>query len=71
MQLILVFVKRILATNSGLPEFAARIRKLILITHQRKKGTLGITGLFGYRVPIDIQVWHLDVGSSRPLAEEG
>lgn len=42
-----------------------------LIKHQRKKGTLGITGLFGYRVPIDIQVWHLDVGSSRPLAEEG
>lgn len=38
---------------------------------QQQKDTLGITGLFGFRVPIDIQVQHLDVGSSRPKAAEG
>ncbi len=38
---------------------------------QRIKVTPGITGLSGPRVPIDGQVWHLDVGSSHPGAEEG
>ena len=35
------------------------------------KGTLGITGLPRFRVPIDGVIWHLDVGSSRPGAENG
>ena len=38
---------------------------------QRTKGTPGITGLSGPRVHIDGPVWHLDVGSSHPGAEEG
>ena len=38
---------------------------------QRIKATPGITGLFGPRVHIDDQVWHLDVGSSHPPAEVG
>ena len=38
---------------------------------QRIKATPGITGLFGPRVHIDDQVWHLDVGSSHPGAEAG
>ena len=38
---------------------------------QRIKGTSGITGLSDPRVHIDGQVWHLDVGSSHPGAEEG
>ena len=38
---------------------------------QRIKGTPGITGLSPLRVPIDEEVWHLDVGSSHPGAEEG
>ena len=38
---------------------------------QRTKGTLGITGLSRPRVHIDGVVWHLDVGSSHPGAEEG
>jgi len=38
---------------------------------QRIKGTLGITGLWFLRVLIDEIVWHLDVGSSHPEAEEG
>ena len=38
---------------------------------QRIKGTLGITGLSPPRVHIDVAVWHLDVGSSHPGAEEG
>ena len=38
---------------------------------QRIKGTPGITGLSGPRVHIDDPVWHLDVGSSHPGAEEG
>jgi hypothetical protein len=29
---------------------------------QRIKGTLGITGCFSFRVPIDGRVGHLDVG---------
>ena len=33
---------------------------------QRIKGTPGITGLSPLRVPIDEEVWHLDVGSSHP-----
>jgi hypothetical protein len=37
----------------------------------RTKATPGITGLCGLRVPIDAHVWHLDVGSSRPVAEGG
>ena len=35
------------------------------------KGTLGITGLPRFRVPIDGVIWHLDVGSSHPGAESG
>jgi len=35
------------------------------------KGTLGITGLPRFRVPIDGVIWHLDVGSSHPGAENG
>ena len=38
---------------------------------QRIKGTPGITGLSWPRVHIDAKVWHLDVGSSHPGAEEG
>ena len=38
---------------------------------QRIKGTPGITGLSPPRVHIDVAVWHLDVGSSHPGAEEG
>ena len=38
---------------------------------QRIKATLGITGLSCPRVHIDGKVWHLDVGSSHPGAEEG
>ena len=38
---------------------------------QRIKGTPGITGLSPPRVHIDGEVWHLDVGSSHPGAEEG
>ena len=36
----------------------------------RIKGTPGITGLSLPRVHIDGEVWHLDVGSSHPGAEE-
>lgn len=39
--------------------------------HQWIKDTLGITGLSGKRVHIDFRVWHLDVGSSCPVAAEG
>ena len=35
------------------------------------KATPGITGLSPPRVHIDGEVWHLDVGSSHPGAEEG
>ena len=38
---------------------------------QRIKGTSGITGLSPPRVHIDVEVWHLDVGSSHPGAEVG
>ena len=38
---------------------------------QRIKGTPGITGLSPPRVHIDVAVWHLDVDSSYPGAEEG
>ena len=38
---------------------------------QRIKGTLGITGLPRFRVPIDGVIWHLDVGLSHPGAESG
>ena len=37
----------------------------------RIKGTPGITGLSPPRAHIDGEVWHLDVGSSHPGAEEG
>ena len=37
----------------------------------RIKGTLGITGLSHPSVHSDGAVWHLDVGSSHPGAEEG
>jgi len=39
--------------------------KGIVIDH-RIKGTLGITGWWILRVPIDGFVWHLDVDSSHP-----
>lgn len=45
--------------------------KASAFSHQRIKDTPGITGLSGKRVHIDFRVWHLDVGSSRPDAEEG
>ena len=38
---------------------------------KRIKGTPGITGLSPLRVPIDEEVWHLDVGSSHPGPGEG
>jgi hypothetical protein len=38
---------------------------------QKIKGTLGITGLPLFRVPIDGVIWHLDVGLSHPGAESG
>src|SRR3954465_13551386 len=38
---------------------------------QRIKGTPGITGYWPPRAHIDGEVWHLDVGSSRPGAGEG
>ena len=38
---------------------------------QRIKGTPGITGLSPLRVQIDGEVWHLDVASSYPGAEDG
>ena len=38
---------------------------------KRIKGTPGITGLSPPRAHIDEAVWHLDVGSSHPGAEEG
>jgi len=37
----------------------------------RIKGTPGITGLSRLKVRIDGEVWHLDVDSSHPGAEEG
>jgi hypothetical protein len=40
-------------------------------TAQKIKGTLGITGLPLFRVPIDGVIWHLDVGLSHPGAESG
>lgn len=40
-------------------------------TAQKIKGTLGITGLPLFRVPIDGVIWHLDVGLSDPGAESG
>ena len=42
----------------------------IAVAH-RIKGTLGITGLSHPSVHSDGAVWHLDVGSSHPGAEEG
>jgi hypothetical protein len=41
------------------------------IIDQQIKGTLGITGLQFFRVPIDGIIWHLDVGLSHPGAESG
>ncbi len=41
------------------------------IIAQQIKGTPGITGWYLSKVPIDRGVWHLDVGSSYPEAEEG
>jgi hypothetical protein len=38
---------------------------------QKIKGTLGITGLPFFRVPIDGRIWHLDVGLLHPGAESG
>ena len=40
------------------------------VIDQRIKGTLGITGSFVLRVPIDARVWHLDVDSSQPRSAE-
>jgi len=42
-----------------------------MIIAQRIKSTPGITGWWFLRVLIDETVWHLDVGSSHPEAEEG
>lgn len=39
--------------------------------HQWKKGTLGITGFSLVRVHIELEVEYIDVGLSRPNAEEG
>lgn len=39
--------------------------------HQRKKGTLGITGLSAKRVHIDLQLGYIDVVLSHPYAEAG
>jgi len=41
------------------------------IAFHRIKSTQGITGLSPFRVPIDGEVRHLDVGSSHPGAESG
>ena len=41
------------------------------VIDQQIKGTLGITGLQFFRVPIDGIIWHLDVGLSHPGAESG
>ncbi len=41
------------------------------VVAKRIKGTPGITGLSPPRVHIDGAVWHLDVDSSHPGAEEG
>jgi len=38
---------------------------------QRIKGTLGITGWYSFRVHINKNVRHLDVGSARPGAVFG
>jgi len=38
---------------------------------KRIKGTLGITGLRLSRVPIEGDIWHLDVGLSHPEAVSG
>src|SRR5699024_11340679 len=38
---------------------------------QRIKATPGITGLSPPRVPLDGEVWHIDVGSSPPGAVVG
>jgi hypothetical protein len=37
-----------------------------IIIEQRIKGTLGITGLYFFKVLIDRSVWHLDVDLSYP-----
>lgn len=37
-----------------------------IIIEQRIKGTLGITGLYFFKVLIDKSVWHLDVDLSYP-----
>lgn len=37
---------------------------------QQIKGTLGITGLYFFRVPIEKSVWHLDVGLMFPIGAE-
>ena len=41
------------------------------MTAQKIIGTPGITGLPLFRVPIDGEIWHLDVGLLRPRAENG
>jgi len=37
-----------------------------IVSAQMIKGTLGITGLLLFRVPIDGVIWHLDVGLLHP-----
>ena len=54
--------------KAGLSDPAALYGRAVA---QRIKGTPGITGLSGPRVHIDGPVWHLDVGSTHPGAEEG
>ncbi len=55
-------------TKVGLSDPAVLCGKAVA---QRIKGTPGITGLSLPRVHIDEEVWHLDVGSPHPGAEEG
>jgi len=42
-----------------------------MVVAQRIKVTLRITGLSSSRVHIDRKLWHLDVGSKHPSAEDG
>ena len=51
--------------KAGLSDPAVLCEKAVA---QRIKGTPGITGLSPPRVPIDGEVWHLDVGLSHPGA---
>ncbi len=54
--------------KAGLSDLAVLRGKAVT---QRIKGTPGITGLSRPSAHSDGAVWHLDVGSSHPGAEEG